>query len=109
MFKTLRHFVSVKPFDIDEWDDTRKKAKALGFALPEMEENKRAKASVDVGTVYQIGPDAYDGAAPFKEGEIVAYVKNAGKFVVNPFTQEEVYVLNDDDILVVLSKETVDV
>lgn len=106
MFKTLRHYVSVKPFDIDEWDDTRKRAKQMGFALPEMEQNKRAKASVDVGTVYQIGPTAYDGDVPFQVGDIVAYVKNAGKFVVNPFTQEEVYVLNDEDILVVLNKET---
>ena len=100
-FKILLHRVAVKPFDFDEWDDTRKKAKSLGFALPETEDHKRAKASVDVGTVVQVGPDV---ELPIAEGDVVAYVKNAGKFVINPFTQDEVYVLNDEDCLAVLGK-----
>lgn len=100
-FTILLHRVAVKPFDIDEWDDTRKKAKELGIAIPETEDHKRAKASVDVGTVYQAGPDC---TVPVQEGDTIAYVKNAGKFVVNPFTQEEVYILNDDDILAILGK-----
>lgn len=101
-FTVLLHRVAVKPFAVDEWDEDRKKAKALGLALPEMEEHKRAKASVDVGTVVQIGATA---ECPVKIGDTVAYVKNAGKFVINPYTQEEIYLLNDDDILVVLNKE----
>ena len=100
-FTILLHRVAVKPFDIDEWDDTRKRAKSFGLELPETEDKKRAKASVDVGTVVQVGPDA---TVPVKEGDTIAYVKNAGKFVLNPFTQEEVYVLNDDDVLAVLRK-----
>lgn len=99
-YKVLAHYVAVKPFDVNEWDDTRKKMKELGLALPE--EDKRAKASVDVGTVVQIGPDAVTEA---NIDDTVAYVKNAGKFVVNPYTQEEVYILNDDDILVIFEKE----
>ncbi len=101
-FTVLLHRVAIKPFAVDEWDEDRKKAKALGFALPEMEEHKRAKASVDVGTIVQIGATA---ELPAKVGDVVGYVKNAGKFVVNPFTQEEIYLLNDEDILVVLKKE----
>lgn len=100
-YQVLTHRIAVKPFAVDEWDEDRKKAKALGFALPEMEEHKRAKASVDVGTVVQIGPTAETSVAI---GDVVGYVKNAGKFVVNPFTQEEIYLLNDDDLLVVLKK-----
>ena len=111
MFKTLLHYVAVKPFDFDEWDDTRKRAKALGFALAETEDQKRAKASIDVGTVFQLGPNAFDSEAeaPVKVGDVVAYVKNAGKYVKNPFTEDEVYLLNDTDLLMVLSKETEDV
>lgn len=101
-FQVLAHRVAVKPFAVDEWDADRKKAKELGFALPEREEDKRAKASVDVGTLVQIGKDAVLEAVV---GDTVAYVKNAGKFVVNPFTKEELYLLNDEDILVVLKKE----
>ena len=102
-FQVLAHRVAVKPFTVDEWDEDRKKAKQLGFVLPEMEENKRAKASVDVGVVIQIGVSAETDAVV---GDTVAYVKNAGKFVVNPYTKEEIYLLNDDDVLVVLKKES---
>jgi co-chaperonin GroES (HSP10) len=98
----LAHRVAVKPFDVDEWDEDRKRAKKLGFALPELENNQRAKASVDVGTVVQVGPTA---ETTVQVGDVIAYVKNAGKFVVNPFTQEEVYILNDEDVLAVLNKE----
>lgn len=103
-FKVLAHRIGVKPFDVDEWDDTRKQAKALGFVLPE--EDKRAKASVDMGTVIQIGPDA---VTEVEVGDTVAYVKNAGKFIQHPNTKEEIYILNDEDILVVIDKETADV
>ena len=102
-FQVLAHRVAVKPFTVDEWDEDRKKAKQLGFVLPEMEENKRAKASVDVGVVIQIGASAETDAVV---GDTVAYVKNAGKFVVNPYTKEEIYLLNDEDLLVVLKKES---
>jgi len=108
MFQTLLHRVAVKPFDFDEWDDTRKKLKEMGFAIPEMEGKERAKASVDIGTVYQIGPTAFTSfqdECPVKVGDVVAYVKNAGKIVRNPFSDEEVYVLNDEDLLMILTKE----
>lgn len=105
-FKVLAHRVAVKPFDIDEWDDTRKKAKELGFALPETEERLRAKASVDIGEVVLVGDTAETVATI---GDVVGYVKNAGKFVKNPFTDEEVYILNDEDILVIFGKEKANV
>ncbi len=97
----LTHRVAVKPFEVDEWDEDRRKAKSLGFALPDLENTQRAKASVDVGTVAQIGPDV---ELPVKEGDVVAYVKNAGKFILNPITKEEIYVLNDDDLLAILKE-----
>lgn len=101
-FSVLAHRVGVKPFDVDEWDEGRQKAKALGFVLPELENNQRAKASVDIGTVVLLGPEAETQA---KVGDTVAYVKNAGKFVVNPFNKQELYILNDEDILVIFNKE----
>ena len=103
-FKVLAHRIGVKPYDVNEWDDTRKKARALGLALPD--EDPRAKASVDIGTVVQIGPDAVTEA---QIGDDVAYVKNAGKFVQHPTTKEELNILNDEDVLVIFNEETVDV
>lgn len=103
-FKVLTHRIGVKPFDVNEWDDTRKQMKAMGLVLPG--EDPRAKASVDIGTVVQIGPDAVTEVVV---GDTVAYVKNAGKFVANPFTKDEIYILNDDDLVAVLQKETADV
>ena len=106
MIKTPLHRVTVKPFDVDEWDKDRKRAKELGFALPDSEQFARAKASVDMGTVVQVGPTAFpDTPCPVVEGSTVAYVKNAGKFVKDPFDGQEYLILNDEDICMVFEKE----
>lgn len=105
MIDVLLHRIAVKPFDMDEWDEDRKKAKSLGFALPEKADDVRTKSSIDVGTIVQVGPQAFDGEPPVKVGDVVGYVKNAGKFVKNPLTDEEVYILNDEDLLAVFTKE----
>jgi co-chaperonin GroES (HSP10) len=108
MIKTPLHRVTVIPFDVDEWDETRKKAKSLGFALPDADMGGvRAKASVDMGSVFQIGRTAFKdfGDTPIKVGDTVAYVKNSGKFVKDPFDQKEYLVLNDEDIVAIFEKE----
>ena len=108
MIKTPLHRVTVKPFDVDEWDEGRKKAKAMGLVLPDADSgNVRAKASVDMGEIVQVGPTAYKdyGVEPPAVGSTVAYVKNSGKFVKDPFTGIEYLVLNDEDIVMVFEKE----
>lgn len=108
MIKTPLHRVTIIPFDVDEWDETRKRAKAAGFALPDADSgNVRAKASVDMGTVFQIGPTAFRdfGEIDLKIGDTVAYVKNSGKFIKDPYDQKEYLVLNDEDIVMVFTKE----
>jgi len=108
MIKTPLHRVTIIPFDVDEWDETRKRAKAAGFALPDADAGGvRAKASVDMGTVYQVGPTAFRdfGDTPVSVGDTVAYVKNSGKFIKDPYDQKEYLVLNDEDIVMVFVKE----
>lgn len=109
MINVILHRVAVRPFDFNEWDESRKKAKELGFALPETEKDIRAQASVDVGTVVQLGPTAFKDfseTVPVKLGDVVSYVKGAGKLIKNPIKEsEEVVVLNDEDIIAVFSKE----
>lgn len=109
MIKTPLHRVTVIPFDVDEWDNDRKRAKALGFALPDSEQFARAKASVDMGTVVQVGPTAFPqyeaGDCPVVVGSTVAYVKNSGKFIKDPFDGKEYLILNDEDIVMLFTKE----
>lgn len=111
MINTPLHRVTVKPFNVDEWDVDRKRAKELGFALPDSEQFARAKASVDMGTVVQIGPTAFpqydqpEDVCPVQVGATVAYVKNSGKSIKDPFDSEEYLVLNDEDIVMVFTKE----
>ena len=109
MINTPLHRVTVEPFNVDEWDVDRKRAKELGFALPDSEQYARAKASVDMGTVVQIGPTAFprnEGeACPVTIGATVAYVKNSGKFIKDPFDGKEYLILNDEDIVMVFTKE----
>jgi len=108
MIKVVLHRVAVKPLDIDEWNEDRKKAKELGFALPESQETARMKSSVDIGTVVEIGRTAfkeYTDEIPIKVGDLVGYVKNAGKLVKHPTTQEELYVMNDEDIVTIFTEE----
>lgn len=109
MIKVLLHRVAIKQFDFNEWDESRKKAKELGFALPETEKEVRAQASVDIGTVEQIGPSAFKDfgvECPVQVGDVVAFVKNSGKLVKNPLVEsEELLVVNDEDITCIFSKE----
>lgn len=111
MIKTPLHRVTVAPFDFDEWDESRKKMKELGLALPEKEENVRTKASIDMGTVVQVGPTAFKDFgtdSPVQEGTVIAFVKNAGKFVKDPYTNQEYLVINDEDVVMIFEKETND-
>ena len=108
MIEVLLHRVAIKQFDFNEWDEGRKRAKELGFALPETEKEVRAQASVDMGTVEQLGPTAFKDFGvepPVKVGDVVAFVKGSGKLVKNPLVEgEEVLILNDEDICCIFHK-----
>lgn len=111
MINVLLHRILVKPFDFSDWDEGRKRLKELGWEIPTTEQNVRAQASVDVGVVEQIGPTAFNGFTddiPVKIGDVVSYVKNAGKMIYNPLTNvkdETWVVLNDEDIVAVFTKD----
>jgi co-chaperonin GroES (HSP10) len=108
----LLHRVAVRPMSVDDWDDGRRRAKAMGLELAPIEttgaDASRAKLSVDIGEVLQVGSTAFRDFGvdcPIKQGDVVCYVKGSGKLVKNPFTQEECIALNDEDIVSVLTKE----
>jgi co-chaperonin GroES (HSP10) len=71
-----------------------------------MDENK-AKIAQMYGTVVSIGDQCWkgkgwDGEPWCKVGDRIAWSKFAGKFVLDPDTEEEFVILNDEDVLVVL-------
>lgn len=109
MINVLLHRIAVQPFDFNDWDEGRKRLKELGWEVPNVEQGIRAQASVDVGTIVQIGPTAFKGFSdeiPVKVGDLVSYVKNSGKLVKNPINEkEEVVILNDEDLVAVFVKE----
>lgn len=101
------HRILVKADKIEEVDKTRVKAKQLGIVIPELEEHKRAQASVDRGTVVTLGPTAYrdfNAECPIKEGDYVAYARFAGKIIDDPYTDEQYVLLNDEDVVCIFTK-----
>ena len=76
-----------------------------------MDENK-AKIAQMYGTVVSIGDQCWRGKGwetddgyvdPWcKVGDRIAWSKFAGKFVIDPDTEEEFVILNDEDVLVVI-------
>lgn len=107
MIKVCGHRLLVKQIDYLEDDDTYKRMKASGFAIAETEDNKRAKESMDQGTVVQIGPTAWRdfGTDPWcAVGNQIVYAKFAGKLIVDPETKEKFYAINDEDVVAVIGE-----
>lgn len=105
MIVPLLHRVIVKPLAFDEFDKDIQHAKKIGLVIPELEEMKRAQASVDQGEVVAIGDTAfrdYNVECPIKLGDVVNYARFAGKIVEQ--NGQKFVILNDEDILVVIKE-----
>ena len=109
------HRVLVKR-DIPEDTDavkTKKDIERLGFAVPpsvkeEMDKKaQRENASVDKGVVVSIGDTAFKDfniECPIKEGDYICFAKYGGKEVTDPETDEVFVVINDEDVVAILTK-----
>ena len=103
------HRVLVKPDPIEEVSKG-----GIVIARPGNQDKLEAQAT-DRGTVVQVGPMCwknYDFDKPdwepwCKPGDRVIFARYAGKSVVNPETKEEFFLMNDEDIQVIL-EETLD-
>lgn len=103
MLKVCGHRILIKPLELEQVDETYKRAKAVGIELLEGDKNRERNA-VDKGHVVSIGTTAFKdfGGAPWcKEGDFIAYAKYAGKWVEDPFDKEKYLVLNDEDVICV--------
>lgn len=98
----ILHRVLVKPFKLEEVDETYKKARAMGLAIPtDAKEYKREQQAVEKGVVLQVGTTCFkdygESSDLVKVGDTVIYAKYAGKWLKQD--EEDVIVLNDEDIL----------
>ena len=103
MIEPLLHRIVVKPEKFEEFDKDIQKAKSIGLVIPELEEMKRAQASVDRGVVVSLGATAYrdyNVDPPVKVGDIVNYAKFSGKIIEDGGVQY--ILLNDEDLLCVI-------
>lgn len=105
--KVPGHRVLVKPESVEKVS-----AGGIVIARPGHGE-KLEQMATDRGTVVQVGPMCwrnYDYDQPdwkpwAKEGDRVIFARYAGKVVKNPDTEEEFFLMNDEDIQVVLEEE----
>ena len=107
------HRLLVKPYKQVEVDDVLRKAKESGFLdqfkiVKEQGQEKREDASVDKGIVVSIGLTAWKdfGGTPWcKVGDEVIFAKFSGKIVTDPDDEVDYTILNDEDIVAIISKK----
>ncbi len=102
MLNPLGPRVVVKPDAFDKADPVYEAAKRAGIVL---QKDKREQAAVVKGTVVSIGSMAFqapvgNGTPWVKVGDRVYYAKYAGKEIVDPETNEDLLLLNDEDLCV---------
>jgi co-chaperonin GroES (HSP10) len=103
MIIPLLHRILVKPDKFHEVNKDMQKAREIGLVIPEMEDMKRAQASVDRGMVVALGNTAYrdyNVDPPIAVGDFVNYAKFAGKIIEDG--DEQYICLNDEDIICVI-------
>lgn len=102
--RPVLHRVFVKPDQVEEVDETIKRARNAGIVV---ELDKREKKAVVLGTILAIGSTCYLGFQStadkegIKIGSRVLYAKYSGADVPN----EDYIVLNDEDIIGVIEDE----
>jgi co-chaperonin GroES (HSP10) len=104
MITPLLHRIIVKPDKFKEVNKDYQRAKAIGLEIPELEDMKRAQASVDRGVVVSLGATAYKDfgcAPPIKPGDVINYARFSGKLITDS-NDEEYVCLNDEDIICII-------
>lgn len=98
MIKVCGHYVLIKP------DPVERTSNAGIIMQTESEAKKESRARV-IGTIAQLGPFAWDDdPEPWaKVGDKTLYSKYGGTFVTDPESGVEYVVLNDVDIVAVIT------
>jgi co-chaperonin GroES (HSP10) len=110
--RAIGHRVVVRPHSLEEADPMLARAKAMGLQLREVDE-RRQLTGVDRGVVVEVGPNAFSALnvncpdVPWcKPGDLIAYTKNAGKFIkTTEEALDSLLVINDEDVVAVLEEQ----
>ena len=72
-------------------------------------DEKAYREATQSGKVVGLGNTAYvgfaDGIPWCNVGDHIIYARHTGKFVTDPDTKEEFYVINDEDVQAIIKKE----
>ena len=106
--KVCGHRVMIRPQEITKKTES-------GIIIEYGENEKLEKAGMTRGTIEQVGEDAwktmyingYQPAPWCKVGDEVIHAKYIGFEVTDPVTNETFRIVNDEDVIVVISKEGV--
>jgi co-chaperonin GroES (HSP10) len=103
--KVVGHRILIKPDSVEKEHKVAGTDLKIALAL----DQKQYRAAVDSGVVLQIGPTAFkwkESTEPWCQvGDKVQYHRYSGKFVVDPETEEELVVVNDEDIHLIIVKD----
>jgi co-chaperonin GroES (HSP10) len=108
MIKVVLHRILIKQDKLEDANKDYVKMRQMGLVLAASEDQKRAQAGVDTGTVVAIGATAFKDfgtTSPISVGDKIAYARFSGKFITDPATQEEFVALNDEDVICVFHEE----
>ncbi len=104
MIKPCGYYVLIKP------DAVETAVNGIIVSTPS-EEKKESRAQV-IGTILSLGPTAfedYGGQDVWAcSGDRVVYSKYGGKFIKDPANGEEFVLVNDNDIVAILTEEKED-
>ena len=111
--KVCGHRVLIKVLDIADVDDkslaaTIKSAEDAGLYVPKTEQVDREQGAVDRGTVFQCGATAVKDLSETPwcvTGDEIIFSRYAGKKITDPYTKEVFTCINDEDVLIVITKE----
>jgi co-chaperonin GroES (HSP10) len=103
MLQVVGHRVLVRP------DPVETKTQS-GIVL--VKDERLYREATMSGEVVQIGESAWVGFADNKPwcqvGDKIIYARHTGKFVTDPDTEEELYVINDEDVQVIVKQKEKD-
>jgi len=108
MITPLLHRIIILQNKLEETNKDYVRAAQAGLIIPDHPDKSRAQAGVDTGTVVSIGPTAYrdfNTDVPIKVGDTIAFARFSGKTVIDPTDDVEYVALNDEDVIVVLTKD----
>ena len=108
MITPLLHRIIVLQNKLEETNKDYVRAAQAGLIIPDHPDKTRAQAGVDTGVVVAIGPTAYrdfNTEVPIAIGDTVAFARFSGKTIIDPKDDVEYVALNDEDIVVKLTKE----